>query len=540
MALGFFLISGMISGGCVNRTGEILPPGLMAFPIAIEISPDVDAGGFPEYLYVTSSNFALQYDSGNVQSYDLDLMVDAIFNQCISRWVIPGCTTGDCTCDPLEEINCVPVPSGIRTFCLADDFDGNPNAPECQCDPNPDEPDCQPVPFDRCTVVDADTGLRFTDPDDIVLKIVVVDGLLPGEVKIGSFSDGLGVSTNGRRIYVPVRSDANITYIDVNEEGQLDCGGGFGNRHTCMGEFRNGASELSNPDADITFPSDPVDVFVGNLAADFAPPGEENNPLYNGDYILVAHREGNASLLLDQVPVPPDTRTEKRPRLTATLDELAPEQVTITLQPDAGIAWIPSALENTITRVGVGIDGDPTQSYLFDAGPYFVTGLDFGTSQRDIIFDPRPDRDLAYIVSRSPESLVVARTEVSGFSLNMVGQIATCRDPSRVQVEVVPARGESVLLAFVSCFLSRRVQIIDTDRFQGVTTLTNVSGSFEFAIDGPRLLLYSADFSTSVIRVSDLRPLVACLEEGIAAPEECSPQVIGLVGFPQPVSEVPR
>ena len=97
-----------------------------------------------------------------------------------------------------------------------------------------------------------------------------------------------------------------------------------------------------------------------------------------------------------------------------------------------------------------------------------------------------------------------------------------------------------MLLAFVSCFLARSVQVIDTDKFQGITILTNISGAFEFVIDGPRLLMYTADFSTSVLRVADLRPLVACLEGGSDGPEECSPQLLGLVGLPQPVSELPR
>ena len=149
-------------------------------------------------------------------------------------------------------------------------------------------------------------------------------------------------------------------------------------------------------------------------------------------------------------------------------------------------------------------------------------------------------RNLAYIVSRSPNALVVARSNVAGGDLNMVGQIATCRDPSRIQVAEVPAGGSSVLLAFVSCFLARSVQVIDTDKFQGITILTNISGAFEFVIDAPRLLMYTADFSTSVLRVADLRPLVACLEGGADGPEECSPQLLGLVGLPQPVSELPR
>lgn len=97
-----------------------------------------------------------------------------------------------------------------------------------------------------------------------------------------------------------------------------------------------------------------------------------------------------------------------------------------------------------------------------------------------------------------------------------------------------------MLLAFVSCFLGRSVEVMDVDRLQGVTILTNISGSFEFVIDGPRLLMYIADFSTSVLRVADLRPLVACLEGGQDGPEECSPQLLGLVGLPQPVSELPR
>ena len=123
----------------------------------------------------------------------------------------------------------------------------------------------------------------------------------------------------------------------------------------------------------------------------------------------------------------------------------------------------------------------------------------------------------------------------------MVAQISTCGDPSRVQIAEVPARGDTVVLAFVSCFLSRNVQVIDTDLFQGLTTLTNVSGAFEFVIDAPRRLMYMADFSTSVIRVADLQPILDCLESTSAEEgEECAPRLLGLVGLPQPVSELPR
>lgn len=540
LALGFLLMSGTVSTGCVNKTGEALAPGLMSFPIAIELSPDEDEDGNPKFLYVTSSNFALQYNSGNVQAYDLEKLVDGILDGCVARWVSsdPDCT-GDCSCDPQTSLDCVAIPPGIEEECLTEDFDGDINSPECACELDTANQSCVAVPPDRCSVVPAD--IRIRNPRQAALKLVPVEGLITGEVEIGSFSDGLGVSTNGRRLYVPVRSDANITWIDVNEQGQLSCGEPFGVYQTCSGKYRDGAGEQVNPSVDISFPPDPVDVYVGDLSDDFAPRGDEDDPIYNGDYIIVAHREGHASLLIDQVPQPGVNPSEEpRPRFAATLDELAAEQVTITFEPGAKRAWIPSSLENVVVRVGIAIDGDPTQSSLFDAGTLFVTGLDRGTSNRDIRFDPRPDRELAYIVSKSPEALVVARSNVAGGELNMVGQISTCRDPSRVQLAQVPARGSSVLLAFVSCFLSRRVNVIDTDRFQGLTTLTNISGAFEFVIDPARLLMYTADFSTSVLRVADLRPLIACLEEGSTAPEECSPRLLGLVGYPQPVSELPR
>ncbi|MGD8605960.1 MAG: hypothetical protein PVH21_01610 [Myxococcales bacterium] len=509
LALGILLMAGVASAGCVNKTGEPLPPGLMSFPIAVELSPDVDTDGKPRFLYVTSSNFGLQYNSGNVQSYDIDKIVGGILDGCVG--------------------------AGVTTACLGPDYQGSVNEPACYCDPAADS-DCVAVPPDRCAVIPA--GLRFRD-QGAALRLVRVEGLIPGEVQIGSFSDGLAIAPDGRRLYVPVRSDANLTYIDVDTEGRLSCGGDFGELHSCTAPYRSGSAELENPGEAVAVPPDPVDVYVGSLAEEFAPPGAEDDPAFRGEYVLMAHREGFASLFYDQER-PGGPAPQKRPRLVATLSNLASEQVTITYQPGAQVAWIPSAVSNQVIRVGIAIDGDPSQAFLFNAGTLFVTGLDTGGSNRDIVFDPRPDRNLAYIVSRAPEALIVAQGQIPGLELSMVDQISACQDPSRVQVAEAPARGGTVLLAFVSCFLSRQVQVIDADALQNVTILSNISGAFEFAIDGPRRLLYAADFNTSVLRVADLQPLVDCLEGGSDTPEECSPVLIGLVGLPQPVSELPR
>ena len=597
-SLGFLLISGIVSAGCVNTDGEPLPPGLMTFPIAIELSLPPAASEPPQYVFVANSNFALEFNTGTVQSYDLQVLNDAIDSTgdfagegCAFAGIQDVCTDNDAA-------------TGIRDSCLdgTQDTDCNCNAnvdqdcQPCGCDMRQAEPACTTaVPADRCSVIP--TQLRLRD-QGALLKTVVAPGLLLSEAEIGSFADGLAIATAGNRLYLPVRSNANLSFIDVDAQGLFDCGSGFVESQSCSEYYRNGGSEQVNPAAPVETPPDPVDVFAGDLSADFAPPGRENDPAYQGEYILMAHREGEASLFFDQ-----DRNGAMRPRIAAAIDELAPEQVTITYEPDAKKAWISSSLSNEVVRVGIGIDGDPTQSYLFNAGTLFVTGLDTGNSMRDILFDPRPGVNLAYMVSRLPESLVVARRDVAGDQLNVVDQVSICRGPSRLKLVELPARGTTVLTAFVSCFNQRMVQIIDAELLQGITVLTNISGSFEFVVDVPRERIYVADFSTSVLRIADLAPLFACLEVpntgtggtggmggaggtggmggtggtggmggtggaggmggaggaggmggsagaggmagaggtgGMDTSPECSPVLLGLVGLPQPVSERPR
>ncbi|MDH3728595.1 MAG: hypothetical protein OER77_13785 [Myxococcales bacterium] len=560
-SLGFLLISGLMLDGCINKEGEPLPPGLMTFPIAIELSLPPADGVPPEYVFVANSNFALEFNTGTVQSYDLQVLNAAIdstgsfvgrgcdgagfLNICLQRdattgvlnaCIPPGTETKDCNCDPDTDEDCT----------------------ACNCDPDSSELRCDTVPADRCSVIPEQLRLR---DQGALLKTVVAPGLLVSEAEIGSFADGLALSTAGRRLYIPVRSNANVAFIDVGAEGLLDCGSGFIPQQSCTEFYRTSSAEQVNPNAPVEMPSDPVDVFAGSLSADFAPEGRETDPAFEGEYILVAHREGKASLLFDQ-----ERAGVMRPRIAASLEGLAPEQVTITYQPDAKKAWISSALSNQVVRVGIAIDGDPTQSSLFNAGTLLVTGLDRGDVMRDILFDPRPGHNLAYMVSRSPESLVVARTDSAGEQLTVVDQISVCRGPSRLKLVELPARGGTVLTAFVSCFGQRMVQIIDAELFQGITVLTNISGSFEFVVDVPRERIYIADFSISVLRIADLGPVLDCLEipstgaggmggaggaggmagaggiggSGGQASSECSPVLVGLVGLPQPVSERPR
>lgn len=558
LSLGFLLIVGLLAAGCVNKDGETLPPGLMTFPIAIELSDPDD----PDYTYVANSNFALQFNTGSLQSYDLAVMNAALDSTgefvgigCAGAGFLSICLQRTVTMGVRE--SCVPALGGNETDDCECDPDVDDACIPCACNPDEEQPDglqCDAVPADRCSVIPTQLALR---DQGALLNTVVAPNLLTSEVQIGSFADGMALSSNLQRIYLPVRSNSNLTWVNV-DQGVFSCGADDSpGVPSCSEEFRTGGSVPANPTApeEVEVPEDPVDVFAGTLAS--------LGSSAEGDYIIMAHREGEASLFIDQEFDPGE---DGRPEITATLGELAPEQVTVTVDPiptgpTAGTAWISSQLSNQVIRVGIGLTTPINESSLSNGGTLFVTGIDMGNSMRDIQFPP-DDPDLVYLLSRSPESLVVARRTVAGNQLNVVDQISVCEGPSRLKlVELDTRGGDPVLTAFVSCFDQRQILIIDLEILQTITVLTNISGAFEFVVDASRERIYIADFSISVLRVADLGPLIDCLEapstgaggtggagggtggaggseDGAAA--ECAPVLVGLVGLPQPVSEFPR
>ena len=463
-SLGSLLLTGAYLAavsGCSAGNAESPPVGLLHFPVAATLSIESP----PAHLLVANSNFDLWYSSGTLQSYDLEVLNQAIDTECTAAGVEPE--------------KCAVIPSELDLISLVDD----------------EEAELKPT-----------------------------DGLLLGEVRIGSYADGLKISTDGRRAYLPIRSNANLAFVDLSTSGGLSCGGDEGEIHSCTSEFRGVDLDFANAN-DIALPSDPVSIYVGSLT-------EFGRPTADGDYIVMAHRNGEASLLIDNADTP------KRPELVSTLSGLASELVTVGLNPMSGIAWIPSAATADISRVGVAIDSEVNaDSFLFDAGALRVAGIDRGFDTRDIRFDPRPGVQRAYVASRSPEALLIFDTTDIGGEVLLRGEIPVGTGASRLALAELPfADGPSRQFAFVSCFNSREVHVIDVDLGVPVTVVNGVSGAFEIMVDEDRQRLYVVDFRTSVIRVIDLLPMLDCYSSGV--PEECAPRLIGLLGRPAALEEL--
>ncbi|MES1184356.1 MAG: hypothetical protein ABUL60_11100, partial [Myxococcales bacterium] len=60
-----------------------VPKDQIYFPVGLALSRDGNADGNPDYLFVVSSDFDLQYNGGAVQSYDLTKLTEQLPRRCV-------------------------------------------------------------------------------------------------------------------------------------------------------------------------------------------------------------------------------------------------------------------------------------------------------------------------------------------------------------------------------------------------------------------------------------------------------------------------
>ncbi len=499
--------------GCLDNSGNDPPSGVLNFPNAMATKTLDEAAG-PRFLYVANSNFDLRFNSATLQSYDLEVANDAIDTLCTPVLPPPGCRG--------------PIPAA----CVTD-----PNGAACMAI-------TEPV-HDGCALVR--TGSRQASLPAGVLRVCEVGpadpnapgGLLVDEVRIGSFADGMALSTDRARLYVAVRSDSDVTRIDLDDTGRLDCiGGGFETRNEeCTDAYRRSDRSVASS-RDLELPPDPVAIAVGSLA-DF--PGHD---AAEGDWIVMAHRAGSMSFFVDP-------RTGPEVALLDVLDGFPTSISVLAREPDSGLLWGPSAVGGQMARAGIVPTEQPEdpgaddEGFLFNAGALTSPSLPVGSAGdvRDVVFDPRPGVDRAYVVSRAPSGLLIAnRTPAVDRllvpALEVIDEVRLGSGPSRIAIAELATSSGPRMFGFVSCFDSRNVYIVDLDLAEVVAVSQEFSGPFEIEIDPVRRRFYVIDFRTSVVRIVDLDPLLACLD-GTASPDaECAPSLAGLIGVPDAAEEL--
>ena len=461
----------LLSGCFGPGEGVEVPQDEIYFPVGLA----VDKGS--EHLFVVSSDFDLQYNGGAVQSYDLGKLEAALPQRCATDLDCEGAAMGS---------HCQ---AGGMCAAVADDEDATP----CQ---QGDRSSGDRLLFPgRCNPIDPKPLQR----DTVKIGAFATDAILRARPE--------GVDGAPERLFVPVRGDSTLHWIDL-EDGKLECGqAGDG---TCNDQHRAG--------------NDPTDNVRGlKLAAEpFAIDADEA-----GSNIVVTNQTtGTASLFTND--------WNKGPELAFAL---ASERIP---QHPVGVAAVPESPDTfmltfrgsaQVRLVRFNPDGAPDaennqRPYLIDGGGVGIDANSVGNDSRGIAIDGSARQNAnercaaddsqclsdaklvpldVYVANRAPSTLLIGRTRPPQEYPFFFDSVALTAGPSRVIVgQVTTPSGTTEARVFVACFDSRRIFVYDPQRSRIETEILTGRGPHAMLVDEKRQLLYVGHFTDSYVGVYSL------------------------------------
>jgi DNA-binding beta-propeller fold protein YncE len=479
------------------------------FPAGIAIDP------IRPYLYVTNANADLKYGGGTLQVVNLER-----FDCAVAR-MRGAATTGICA-NP-----CWTADTGLCTF-----------------DPNdPNMIDCDATPF-------------------VVGSATVKIGNFAGDIQV--LSDGLGVDR--RRLFVAVRGDPSITWVDVDldDPDAAACAGGvtmscFDNpaaKHAQAGMPGCDRSRLiqdfvqpvncigTGPAVGVTCPTASTTLPPEPFALVLDPPGDQPPGLLSDGVthyrrLVTSHLSGGQVTVID---------ARGPPKIESISGQFfSPDQLqrhgAFGLAPmpfggPRGLWYLTSNNQPTIAGFRIADVEVVTAAFSFSLGGVYQSGAD----GRDIVFDP--DGSRAFLAENNPPSVAVIDTQPSPTSAGvpankLVDVIDVCQQPSRIKVvkEVGPgAPGEAPLVqtrVYVVCFLANQVMVVDPDRPLVLDTILVGRGPNDIVVPSPGAFptrrAYVTNFGDGSISLIDLEPN----DPTATPPHTTHNRVVARIGLPQ-------
>ncbi len=556
---------GLVLTACYTSSEGISPPlDRIYFPVGLTTECDARAGApagcQANWLYVANSDFDLQYNAGSIQVLDLKHVRDLIPQPCQSTadcssrdtpdktWVCDNPCAGDLACDIPDtgrqfSFTCV-TGDGPRTgeFCGAL---GSQTAAEQILAPGP----CRAVNLQK--------------PQDNGAPLVL------NTVGIGAFAADVILTTDlsreKKRLLLPVRGEASLHWIDINEDGSMDCGQDPSSKTpTCDREHRVGTDVNENL-RNVRMPSEPFGIATSD----------------EGDAIAVTHQTGGGVSLFYQDPVFYEGREAKDtklgwaagPRLESVSPLSASQAVAIAAVPESAYirkkrqAWLKSlnspesanqkndpdpyppgflvAFANSpqmeLSRAYADEPSSPSRPFMQRAALIPLRANSIDTISRGIAFDDSRRRACdeascsvldsddckrcanesvgVYVSNRSPGSLFIGATipgTLDSYSRDIpqfVDAMPLLIGASRVYVGKVLVGGKLETRVFVVCFDQRRIAIYDPKSNSIEDYINTGRGPHAMAFDyyagdaagaGAYALAYVGHFTDSYIGVVQL------------------------------------
>jgi hypothetical protein len=368
-----------------------------------------------------------------------------------------------------------------------------------------------------------------------------------GEVRMGAFAQDIVHSPSRPRVYIPSKSDRDLTVIDVRPDGSLYCGDdapGFtscsadpdvapqANIGECTGTYRYRDTSVASAKNE-SLPSQPIAAAVGSMQEDLGAPAG------SGDYVLVADLSGAVSLYVD---LPTDTAandptsTDLLPALVDVTPSMLDTATNLVFNPVLKRAFMPSSVDRSVASIGVALGNAGNElrgAFAYEAQSLSIEGFGPSNDIRDIGFAPISaynDGSDAFVLFRRPEGLgfgsIYSEQTRRYQTVPISSLIRLGRGPSRLEVIQTLSNGRTYVLA--SCYTSQDLYVVDVQLGDVVGVVRGFGGPFELVFDAPRNVLYVADFQSSQVRVVDLDPLA----------RGDQPVIIGTIGVARPVEYI--
>ena len=401
----------------------------------------------------------------------------------------------------------------------------------------------------------ADTGLCAPDPIDPNVIACDETPFVFGNqtVKVGNFAGDIRVLTTGaatRRLFVGVRGDPSITWIDVDASNAsapvLDC----------FDDLAAARAQPNQPPACdgshlvrsvlVTERSCPQGSLAGQCPSmiGILPPEPFGMALDVGAYadgtayqhLLVSHLGSGQVSLIDRLDTPnPTVEYVSAPFFTSDATghrgafALAPQH------PGQGLSlwYLTSNVNPQIATFRVAQANAIVPSQTFSLSGVFQVGNDV----RDVAF--QPDGARAFFTENNPPSVFVVDTRPNATSADfpanqIVDVLDVCQEPSHMlplTFQLPGAPGEPPLVQnrlYVVCFVANQVMVVDADTPQVLDTILLGRGPNDIVFDErdgftPRRRLYVSDFADWTISMIDLDP---------GSPTEN--RVVARIGLPVP------
>lgn len=350
-------------------------------------------------------------------------------------------------------------------------------------------------------VANANFDLKYNGGTVVAIDLQAVenahagpDDLLPAEglidagstVRIGTFASDLAMTPDGTRLFVPVRGDNSVTWVEVADAAgrRLRCwdGTAHGDAPRCTGGHVIG---------------------TGLNAYGLRLPSEPYGIAFKDSYAVVTHAGAGEVSLIADVP--------GRPELVDIQGDLPSAASGIAVHPVTGRVYVAHRGASVLSTLDV-FDGSTIDAVDADNRPALVprrsVPIDVvvsGADSRALAF--HPDGHEAYVANRAPRSLLTLDTALGddGAPTDEWRDATALGDgPSRLVVHAEPDGGK--VLVYAVCFDDAVVYAIDpaAGRVDGI--LWTGEGPHAVAFDDVRRWVFVATFVTSTIEVYDDDP----------------------------------